>query len=290
MLATDSGYRTTHSKKHFLSVFIIFIFFSMSHEAVAGLEKTIWPKWLVHNPRSEARIPHTEWQQFLNAHLSTNADGINVIDYPNFSEQDTQLLNRYINRLANIQITDYNRSEQLAYWINLYNALTVLTVARFYPVNSITEIDITPGVFSSGPWGAILVTVDRTPLSLDDIHHRIIRPIWNDPRTHYAINNATMGAANLNPHVYEGRIIEEQLNDAAVTYINSARGTSLVDGKLLASKLYNWFLDDFGGKPRLLLTHLQQFAHPTLQSQLKSVKGVNIYVYNWHLNTTTNAS
>jgi len=48
-----------------------------------------------------------------------------------------------------------------------------------------------------GPWGAKLMTVDGEPISLGDIEHRILRPIWHDPCVHYALNRATIGCPNL---------------------------------------------------------------------------------------------
>jgi hypothetical protein len=48
----------------------------------------------------------------------------------------------YLAELSRTPIAQYSRAEQLAYWINLYNALTVRTVLRHYPVASIRDIDV----------------------------------------------------------------------------------------------------------------------------------------------------
>jgi Protein of unknown function, DUF547 len=58
-----------------------------------------------------------------------------------------------------LPISTYNRSEQKAYWINLYNALTVSLVLQHYPVESIRDIDIS-GRFSDGPGQAKLLRVE----------------------------------------------------------------------------------------------------------------------------------
>jgi hypothetical protein len=268
-----------------VSIFLALIV--LSHFASASFQKSIWPKWGVSNPLSQEVISHHEWQDFLNHAVITNEEGINLVDYGNLKESDLELLDNYINRMSQINISNYNRNEQLAFWINLYNALIVKTVADYYPINSVQEINISPGLFSLGPWGAPLIVIKGTKLTLDEIHDRIIRAIWNDPRTHYAINEATIGSANLSKQAYNGITIESQLNEAAMNYVNSLRGSQIIEGKLVVSKIYDWYLNDFGSNEKDLIKHLMQFTKdPETRKQLSELKGVNTYVYNWHINST----
>jgi len=39
-------------------------------------------------------------------------------------------------------------------------------------------------------------------VSLDEIEHRILRPIWKDPRIHYAVNCASIGYPNLQAQAF----------------------------------------------------------------------------------------
>ncbi|RMX00827.1 DUF547 domain-containing protein [Legionella jordanis] len=250
----------------------------------ASFNKSLWPIWETNNPLSTAAINHDDWQEFLNRRVVTNEEGINLVDYAHMTDADYNLLKNYIDKMSHIDIDAYNRDEQLAFWLNLYNALTVQIVADYYPVGSIEDINISPGLFSVGPWGAKLVTINGTPLSLDEINNRIIRPVWNDPRTHYAINNGSIGAANLGKQAYHGSTIEAQLNEAASEYINSLRGAQVIEGELIVSKIYEWYSDDFGGSKADIITHLKQFAKEPLRSQLKHINTIDGYVYNWHLN------
>lgn len=259
---------------------------TISAPTQAAYNKNLWPQWEMNNPLSKTRISHHDWQTFLNARVTTNNEGINLIDYANLDDKDLKLLKSYIADMARINISEYNRHEQLAYWINLYNAVTVNTVANYYPVGSIEEINTSPGLFSVGPWGAKLVTINDTPLSLDDIQNRIIRPIWNDSRTHYAINNGSIGAANLSKQAYHGETIDEQLNHAAQEYINSLRGAQVIEGKLIVSKIYEWYDEDFGISKQNVITHLKQFAREPLINQLNHINTIDNYIYNWHLNCT----
>ena len=268
-----------------IRIVVILMLFLATNIAFASFHKNIWPKWGVHNPLSQATISHQAWQDFLTRHVITNDEGINLIDYPHLTEADLEALNQYITHMSQIHLDNYNRNEQLAFWLNLYNALTVQILADYYPVDSIRDISISPGLFSMGPWGANLITMGGTQMSLDDIHNHIIRPVWNDPRTHYALNNATIGAANLNKQAFQGIIINAQLNQAAREYINSLRGVQIIDGKLILSKIYNWYSDDFGGNELLLIQHLLLYANKSLQDQLQNITAIHSYIYNWHLNS-----
>lgn len=242
--------------------------------------------WQVNTPLSKEEISHDDWQDFLNKRVVTNEEGINLVDYSHLTDEDYTLLKRYIDKMTQIDIERYNRAEQLAFWLNLYNALTVQIVTDYYPVSSIEEINISPGLFSIGPWGKKLVTINNTPLSLDEIQNRIIRPIWNDQRTLYAINNASIGAANLSKKAYHGKTIEDSLNEAAFEYINALRGVQVIEGALIVSKIYDWFNEDFGGTKQDVIMHIKQFAKEPLSSQLKHINNIDSYIYNWHLNCT----
>lgn len=265
--------------------FGLVVLLSMANPCQASLNKNLMPRWQANNPLSTATISHDDWQAFLDKYVFVNEEGINLVDYKHLTKKDTQKLKAYIHRLSTIDIDNYNRNEQLAYWINLYNALVIQTVATYYPVANIQEINISPGLFSIGPWGANLVKVKNIDLTLDDIDNRIIRPIWNDPRTHYALNDATIGAPNIKRYAFSGPRINEQLNQAAFEYVNSLRGVQVIEGKLIISKIYDWYLEDFGGTRKLVIKHLAQFAKDPLSSQLKHINTIDSYIYNWHINS-----
>jgi len=257
-----------------------------SNLALATFYKNLWPVWLEHNPLATKTIQHNEWQSFLDHSVITNQEGINLVDYEHIGQKETSLLKNYIDRMSKIAIGQYNRNEQLAFWLNLYNAVTVYTISQYYPIGSIEEINISPGLFSIGPWGAKLISVNNVALSLDEIENRIIRPVWNDPRCHYAINNGSIGSPNLAKKAFRGALIEQQLNDAAISYVNSLRGVQIIDQELVVSKIYEWFSEDFGENKQNIINHLLIFAQQPLKNDLISMSSVNSYIYNWHLNST----
>ena len=150
-------------------------------ESLFAPDAELWPRWERHNPESQKRIDHTEWDTLLKTYVRQGPDGVNRFAYSRLSAFDAQQLHGYVRRLADIKISDHSRPEQFAYWINLYNALTIQVVISHYPVKSIREIKLEGSGLGGGPWEAKLVTVEGENLSLNDIEHRILRPIWRDP-------------------------------------------------------------------------------------------------------------
>jgi hypothetical protein len=175
-------------------------------------------------------------------------------------------------------------SLQAAFWVNLYNALTVRTVLQHYPVAGIREIDISPGLFADGPWGAELVEVEGVPLSLDDIEHRILRPIWRDPRIHYAVNCAALGCPNLQREPFAAARLDAQLDAAARAFVGHPRGVAIEDDELIVSSIYRWFSEDFGADDAAVIAHLRTYAPPDLARDLAGFTRIEDYAYDWNLN------
>jgi hypothetical protein len=258
--------------------------------AVAAPKSELWPRWQAHDPKSTAVIDHGEWQRFLSSYLVAEEDGVNRMQYRRVTAEDRRALQSYIEKSAALPISRFNRTEQLAYWINLYNALTVEVILGHYPVASILDINISPGWFSVGPWGKKLISVEGERLSLDDIEHRILRPIWRDPRIHYVVNCASTGCPNLGREAYTGATIQEKLTQAAKDYINHARGTSFDGDDLFVSSIYKWFREDFGDSDASVIEHLREYAGPELRNRLSRIRDIKGHVYDWSLNDAGKSS
>jgi hypothetical protein len=243
-----------------------------------------WAFWDSRDPGSTEQIDHSAWNSFLGQYVLQGTDGISRVQYSRVSDTDRQQLRQYIATLEQLPVRRYSAAQQLAYWINLYNAVTVEVVLQHYPVSSIRDIDISPGFFSDGPWGKKLLTIEGQPVSLNDIEHRILRPLWQEPRLHYALNCASLGCPNLSTSAYTADAIDAMLDQAATAYVNDPRGVSFENDKLYVSSIYNWFRDDFGGSDRAIIDHLQRYASAPLKEKLSATGSITAYRYNWSLN------
>ncbi|WP_299177936.1 DUF547 domain-containing protein [uncultured Neptuniibacter sp.] len=267
--------------KHFKLILLVLILPLPLH---AAPEAELWEYWRKDNSNNTAQINHQIWQQWLDRYVARDESGVNRVSYSKVTMADRQRLQEYINTLGTLPIRSYNAAEQKAYWINLYNALTVNLILAHYPVTSITEIDISPGLFSNGPWGKKLITIEDQPLSLDDIEHRILRPIWMDPRLHYTLNCASIGCPDLHQTAFTALNSEQLLDDNARRFINHPRGVRFENRKLIVSKIYSWFQTDFGSSEKAVIKHLQQYSKAKLRSKLEGLSTIDRYEYNWKLN------
>ena len=115
----------------------------------AAPQAELWPRWEAHNPESIAEIDHSEWGALLDEYLvSDRPSGVNRVRYGAVSAGDHRTLQNYLDMLQSTEVSDLNRDEQLAYWINLYNAATMNLIVENYPLDSIR--DLGEGMFSQG--------------------------------------------------------------------------------------------------------------------------------------------
>lgn len=251
----------------------------------AAPQAELIPFWNKSNEANKAKIDHSAWQAILNRYLNAkHRSGINRFNYAKLkaNRTDKRKLNRYLSSLQKLDPRRYSKAEQKAYWINFYNALTVKVVLDNYPVKSITKIH--KGWFAFGPWDDVHAKVAGKKLTLNNIEHGILRPIWRDNRIHYAVNCASLGCPNLAPKAYTAANTDKLLEQAAKDYINHPRGVQFKNGKLLLSSIYDWYKVDFGGNKRSLIKHLRKYANSKLAKRLQGYKGSIDYHYDWKLN------
>jgi len=261
-----------------------------SIEALFAPKAELWPRWQAHDPAATQRVDHAAWTRFLSHYVSADADGINRVAYARVDAEERQVLETYIATLAAIPVSALSRPEQFAFWLNLYNALTVRLVLQHPEIGSLRDLDISPGFLAKGPWGKKLVEVEATPVSLNDIEHRILRPIWRDPRIHYAVNYAALGCPNLQHQAFTVENVEAMLEAAARDYVNHRRGVAVVDGELTVSSIYVWYQDDFGGNDAGVIAHLKAYAEPGLAAELARIERIARHAYDWSLNEAIKAA
>ncbi|KEQ13787.1 hypothetical protein GZ77_16015 [Endozoicomonas montiporae] len=253
----------------------------------AAPEKDYWSFWDKHDSHSQLEVDHSDWQIILDKYVRySDKLQMHTFVYGGVSRENSERLRGYLKNLSQIDPGTLNKNEQLAYWINLYNALTVELILKNYPVKSITKLG--KGWFRVGPWDDELISIAGKELSLNDIEHRILRPIWNNARIHYAVNCASIGCPDLAPEMYTGKRIEAQLDEAARRFINQSKGVNFVGGRLVLSKIFEWYGGDFAAKDvsgeEGVWKELLQFADAKLRSRLEAYKGGISYRYNWKLN------
>ena len=266
-------------------LFLAIITILCGASAQAAPKAELWARWQKHDPANRQKINHGDWDRFLKQYVvTTDPSAIYRVRYHAVTVEDRKILKGYLQAMQAVAVSNYSRAEQQAYWINVYNAATVDMILSRFPVASIRDINISPGLLARGPWGAKLFSIEGERLSLDDIEHRILRPIWKDSRLHYALNCASLGCPNLQAEAYTADNTEALLERGAREFINHPRGVAIQKGRLQVSSIYVWFQEDFGGDAEGLMEHWQQYANPRLADALEKYSGGLAHDYDWRLN------
>ena len=242
--------------------------------------------WDASDESNTEGIDHSAWQELLDEFVAPDLFGVNVVDYEGLKSdvEASKKLTGYLDYLQSLDPRGFGRAEQMAYWINLYNAVTVRVVLGAYPVDTIR--DIHEGVVPyTGPWNDVCATVAGEELSLDQIEHGILRPIWKDERIHYAVNCAAYGCPQLPSTAFTAANTEELLDAGARHFVNSSRGVDRVDADFMVlSSIYTWYAEDFGDTEASVIEHLLHYAEDDLVAFLTEFDGSVEYDYDWKLN------
>lgn len=226
--------------------------------------------WRRHDPLSTRVVDHRVWQVLLDRNTRDWPDGITRVDYARFSAADRELLEAYVREQSALPVASLSRVEQLAFWLNLYNALVVRLVLDHLIVGSPDEIQ-TGGLFSRGPWDVPLVRVEGREVSLAGIRREVLAPVFRDPRWHYGLCDGTLGAPSLGRQAFIGDDVDRRLEDSAIEYIAHPRAVDLPadrPGILRLNSLWRRHMDDFGGSLQAVFASIDLYAEAELRAVL----------------------
>lgn len=167
-----------------------------------------------------------------------------------------QALQDTINR---IDYADLGRNEQLAFWLNLHNAVLIHEIAKAHPIPRPHKLRVREQ--NARLLDAKLVEVNGVPLSLNDIRYNIVFRYWRNPNVIYGFWDGTIGGPNILPFAYTGKAVEYQLENNAREFVNSMRGVDRIRGEMRVSQIYlNARPYYFQNWPSDLYNHLSQYA------------------------------
>ena len=156
-------------------------------------------------------------------------------------------LDVYIGQLATVSVDKLSRDEQLAFWINAYNALVLRTVADHYPIQGrSTEYPVKSIRQISGAFERLPHRVAGRTLTLDQIEQTIL-PTFHDPRVYFALGRGAVGSGRLRSEAFTGARLEEQLADVAAECVTRAQCITIdrANGKVGASSIFSWRAKEF---------------------------------------------
>jgi hypothetical protein len=245
-------------------------------------------RWLIGRfgpPRVEAReayadapggatFDHADFDALLREHVNERGK----VDYRGLMRERPRL-DAYLARLADADFDGLSRDEKLALLLNAYNAFTLALILDHYPIRSIRDIP------EDRRWKAERWRLAGRTVSLDGLEHEWIRPMFADPRVHFALVCGADGCPPLRS--YDGAGLDAQLAEQSGR-VHGMPDWLRVDpesGAIALSPVYEWYAGDFERADGDVLEHAARHSE-ALRERLDAGgrPAVRWLDYDWSLN------
>ena len=228
---------------------------------------------------------HATWDLFLRTYVHEG-----WVEYKKLHgdwKSQEHLLRKYlksIEKYSRTEVEGWNRSEQMAYYINAYNAYTISLILDHYPVESIKEINKNALGIGPGPWKEPIIKLMGETHDLDWLEHEVLRPVFKDARVHAAINCASKGCPKLQSFAFVANKLDSQLTQVMKEFVQDPQKNKFDHSSKKAeiSKIFKWFEADFKLSVReFLLNYVAGKDHDLLKDLALTVEYLE---YDWDLN------
>ena len=223
-------------------------------------------------PTAESTFDHSSWAAVLAECVSP--EGRFAYDRLLNSATLTARFDDYIASIATANVNRLNGKEQLAFWINAYNASVVKGVLEHYPVGSVLDLE---GFFDRGAH-----TVAGLALSLNDMENERIRRAFEEPRIHFALNCASMSCPPLLAEPFTGHHLDAQLEEQATRFLAATTEVSTNEMEIRLNRILEWFgrdFDDVGGVREFVARRV-----PEAEAVRNERNIIVFHEYDWALN------
>ncbi len=216
-------------------------------------------------------FPHEILGRVLAKHV--NAEG--KVDYKSIAAERADL-DLYVAYLAATSPDKHpelfpTRDDQLAYYINAYNAFAISGVIDRPGLTGVNDNIADFFYFTKYKMGG-------KKISLYDLENKIVRKRYNDARVHFALNCQSGGCPRLPAEIFDPKALDAQLEAMTKEFVTTPAKVELRDdGKVHVSQIFEWYADDFksaGGPVAFINAH---------GGSVPADKEVAIIPYDWTL-------
>jgi hypothetical protein len=158
------------------------------------------------------------------------------VDYLTLATRRARL-DAYLASAATADVTSFTPQQQLAFWVNTYNALTVGLILDNPGLSSIRDLSL------GQVWSTRRFRVAGASMTLDDLEHRRARKLA-DGRVHAVVNCASKGCPPLPLAPLRAEGIDAALDDAARRWV-ATNAWSRDGDTLQVSRIFDWYSEDF---------------------------------------------
>ncbi|MGK0358985.1 MAG: hypothetical protein ACI9U2_001280 [Bradymonadia bacterium] len=224
-------------------------------------------------PVAAQSVDHSPFDVLLKACVKGD-----MVNYQGFVDQPT--FKAYLEMIGKTDpATLKTPQEQLAFWINAYNAHTINAVLAHWPkIASVGEVYPDFGFFKRAE-----MVVGGKKYALNDIENKIIRPTFKDPRIHAALNCASISCPPLAGSAFHASTLDSQLDQVMGAFINDAKRNQIGADGVQLSEIFNWYKDDFkaaGGAK----AYFKKFLKDPAKIKALDAAPLKFMPYNWNLN------
>ena len=222
-------------------------------------------------------VSHAIFDQLLRKHVDTKG----LVNYKAF-KNDANELKKYLDLLAKNPPTDaWSQDEQIAYWINAYNANTIQLILNHYPVKSINDIGSTIKIpFVNTPWDIKFIKVGSETYDLNRIEHGTLRKKFNDKRMHFALVCAARSCPKLRNEAYTAAKLSVQLDDQGRDFLNNPAKNAVTPQKASLSKYFDWYKGDWKEDNKSVEYWVNKYS----KNKISRDTQISFLDYNWSLN------
>lgn len=236
-------------------------------------------------PLSKKTVSHIYFDSLLEAAVRRDErSGTTLVFYDGLGEQPVAILEAYLRILQRAEVSKLNRSEQLAFWLNLYNAGSLYKTLEQLPARSSLKEKYLPGADGGTGWDETWLTVEGMRLSLNDIQYRILYAYWPAELVVYGLSCPALGCPDFPTRAFQSNDVEERLRQAAHDFVNRGRTVKFKKGKLRVSSLYWWQREAIWGDDQAILEHLRAYAVGKLKAALASIESIHETSFDWRIN------
>jgi len=222
-------------------------------------------------------VDHSAFDRLLKKYVNEKGQ----VNYKGF-KNDEKEFNGYLEMLSKNAPTDkWSKNDQMAYWINAYNAYTIRLILDHYPVQSIKDIGSKIKIpFVTTPWAKKFFKIGNETMSLDNIEHGTLRKKYNDPRIHFALVCASISCPRLRNEAYMANKLDAQLDDQGSDFLNNPAKNAISKDKTSLSKYFDWYKGDWNENGKSVEEWVNKYSKTKINKETK----ISFLDYNWNLN------
>lgn len=192
-------------------------------------------------------------------------------------------------------------NEQLAFWINAYNACVLKFISEHMPIADVMMIE--------GFRDKLTCLVAGTERTLINMESDIIRPLFKNPKVHFALWWGTKGSPRLRSKPYQGKELDQALSDQTKNFIEAQKAVRIEEQTVTPSKefpgkapkdqnpekpgiqvfhttlspLFDWYRTDFGEGDEVLGFILKYLPERSAMYFPRKLSDAHFSAFNWEL-------